>query len=1750
MKKEISKAYEPAKYEDKIYKKWEQSGYFNPDNLSLPKNVKNYSIIMPPANVTGTLHMGHAVMLAIEDILIRYHRLKGERALWIPGTDHAAIATQTKVEKILKNKGTDRHKLGREKFLKEVEKFAQDSHDTIVNQVKKMGSSCDWSREAYTLDETRTKAVRSVFKMMYDDGLIYRGQRVVNWCPGCHSTLADDEVEYKEEKGKIYWLKYGPFVLATARPETKLGDTAVAVHPGDKRYKKMVGKKYMIPGVLGEFEITVVADKSVDPEFGSGAIKVTPAHSFVDSEIAARHGISAKQIINEDGKMMANCGQYAGLTTGQARAAIVSDMEKMGLIDHIDENYTHNIAVCYRCGAQIEPLPSKQWFIDVNKKIPRYNKSIKELSIEAVKKGVFGRDKIRIVPERFEKNYYHWLENLRDWCVSRQIWFGHQVPVWYRTENKEQGTRKQENNINITYFPHGTTIDNENNISTGWNQGELSRLGIKQSKELWDKIKDKKFDVVICSDLKRAVDSATLAFKGKIKIIKDKRLRECNYGDLNGEKTKKMDLLKPNYIETPFPNGESYRDVEERMRDFLNNISKKYSNKKVVIISHHAPQLALEVIVKGKTWEQAIDQDWRHNKAWQAGWEYKLESAVAGISARKIWDLKIYGRDIFKGLVDGTKKIETRAGRPRGNEKYWGDFKPGDIIEFSLADAKTDKVIKNINSVRKLVKRVKHFNTIAGMFEIYKSEDNYPGKTGREIVRWWNKYPLMADRIKEYGIWVIELAEPIESKNKTELILVRHGQTDWNKNGIMQGQKDVPLNNKGARDARKLAEKIKNEKFDIIITSPLKRTSQTAELLNTFGVKIIQDDRLKERHYGKFEGKKTNEILKKHPEITTFKVNGLPYWIDVPTAETYDEVRARVKDFLEDIKKKYVGQRIMVVSHGDTLDMFYAILNNLPNEKAYGHYSLNMRLEKYELGNEEIYVGVEPPAEKTNFVFLHGFKRTDKVVDPLGWLNQQVFTKNNFCENLPNAHSPNRKEQAEFVLKNAQINENTVIVTHSLGGILALKIIEENNIKIKKLVMVAPVYKPRTEELRDYKGDDFNFNKINKLIGEVIIFQDLNDLPARQEDNKFYAGKLKDAKLIAMEARVSHFNCKECEEILDELRKDIWVQDKDTLDTWFSSGLWTFSTMGWPGGEIKILATRHGNTNAHGNKFIGQEKEVNKNLNKEGKKQAEELAEKLKNEKIDLIFSSDLKRTVQTAEIINKYHNLEIIKDKRLREYRFGFMSGLTKEEVRIKYPDAPGWKEKEIGHQFLDEERPIGVKNRVDLFLNDLKNKYVGKKVLVVTGSGVLDFFDMILNKKKFSEIKNLSHKKCEVESYKIKIDDDFKNFHPTAVLETGYDILFFWVARMIIMTTYAVGDIPFKDVYLHGLVRDEKGRKMSKSLDNAIDPLEMIKKYGTDATRLSLVIGSTPGGDINLSEAKVAGFRNFANKLWNISRYLIGYFDNFKNVYGQTLNKKGDYSEADRWIIEKIKGLILVIGDDLDNYRFSQAGERLKKFTWVDLADKYLEVSKFERTAYKGVILRTIIEDLLKLWHPFMPFVTEAINSEWKEDWDIKKDLIIEDWPDIEKYKSIKTSNNFELIINLITAIRNVRYENKVEPKKKVKAIIYVGKYKKLIESQAHLIKGLRTGIKELKILEKGSKIKNEIYISVNGIDIYLIGAIDKEKEKVRLKKEKDNLEKMIKIVEKKLANKNFIAKAPKDIVDLEKKKLRDWKNDLKKL
>lgn len=890
--KEISKTYNPQKVEDKIYKKWEEFGFFNPDNLELLENAEKFSISMPPPNATGVLHLGHASMLAYQDLMVRYNRMQGKKTLWLPGTDHASIATQTKVEKIIAEKGQTKYDLGREKFLEQVNEYVENSQSTIKNQTRKMGSSCDWERERYTLDDGLSRAVREVFVKMYNDKLIYQGDRIVNWCPRCESTLADDEVEHKDKKANLYYFKYNkdfPITIATTRPETKLGDTAVAVNPKDERYQKYIGQIFEINLGNGVQKIKIITDREVEMDFGTGALGVTPAHSMTDWEMAEKNDLEKIKIIGEDGKMNANAGKdYKGLTVLEAREKFVKYLEENNLIEKVEE-VEQALSICYRCGTSIEPLPSKQWFVAVDKKITikgnKYfqNKSLKEVALEVVNKvNEKDKEKIEIIPERFSKTYHNWMENLHDWCISRQIWFGHQIPVWYKNNSKDS-----------------------------------------------------------------------------------------------------------------------------------------------------------------------------------------------------------------------------------------------------------------------------------------------------------------------------------------------------------------------------------------------------------------------------------------------------------------------------------------------------------------------------------IYVGTKPP------------------------------------------------------------------------------------------------------------------------------------------------------------------------------EKNDWIQDKDTLDTWFSSGLWTFSTL------------------------LAQDNQ---------------------------------------------------------------------------KYETFEEW-----------------VANSPDL-----------------------------------------------------------KNFHPTSVMETGYDILFFWIARMILMTTYTLGEIPFENVYLHGMVRDKQGRKMSKSLGNGIDPIEMIEKYGTDALRLSMIIGSSPGNDLKLYEEKIEGYRNFVNKLWNVSRYILTNYElNYQDVEFKEITL------SDEWILNEMRKLIIEVKSDLDNYKFSQAGEKLKEFIWDKFADWYLETSKFEKNKEKKIILKIILQDLLKLAHPFIPFVTEQIWQEMGEE----KMLIVENFPQEEKYINIlnleKIKNNrVNKIHNIIRKIRNARIENGVEINRKIKSVIYAGVDLKLIQKQELLIKNLRTGIEELEIKEKGERIDNEVYLDIDGVEVYLIGMIDKEKEDKRIKKEIIELKKYIIQINKKLDNATFVKNAPQEIVEKETSKHRESTEKLEKL
>ena len=855
-KVELAKAYEAKQVEDKIYQTWQDSGFFNPDNLPGDRS-ESFVISMPPPNATGTLHTGHATMLAIQDLMTRYQRMKGKKALWVPGTDHASIATQTKVEKIIAKEGLTRHDLGREKFLARVAEFVENSRDTIKGQTKKMGSSCDWSRERFTLDDGLNSAVREAFTRMYSDGLIYRGYRIVNWCPRCQSTLADDEVEYKTQKGKFYYFQYGPFQVATTRPETKIGDTALAVNPEDARYKDYIGQDLEVDFGKVKVKVKVIGDEAVDPAFGTGVVGVTPAHSQIDYQMALKNDLPIIQVIGQDGKMTAAAGPYAGMTIEECREAFINDLKSAGLFIK-EEDIENNLSVCYRCETPVEPLTSEQWFVAVDKKFKLHDKSklkwdseeasLKELSIHVIKSGL-----IKIIPEKFEKVYFHWMENLHDWCISRQIWYGHRIPVW-------------------------------------------------------------------------------------------------------------------------------------------------------------------------------------------------------------------------------TKDGET-----------------------------------------------------------------------------------------------------------------------------------------------------------------------------------------------------------------------------------------------------YVGQ------------------------------------------------------------------------------------------NAP-------------------------------------------------------------------EGDG-------------------------------------------------------------------WQQDEDTLDTWFSSALWTFSTLGWP-------------------------------------------------------------------------------------------------------------------------------------------------------------------------------------------EATEDLKKFHPTTVMETGYDILFFWVARMILMTVYCLNDIPFENVYLHGLVRAEDGRKMSKSLDNAMDPLEVIEKYGTDALRLSMLIGVTPGNDFKLFDEKIGGFRNFINKLWNISRFVLQEVEEIKLIETPPVAR----TLADKWILHRLSVVIKDIEKNLDNFQFSAAGEALQQFTWNDFADWYIEIAKIEKD--KDDILLHVLQTILKLWHPYCPFVTEELWKNFNAGL-----LMISAWPDLaDRADWSSATDDFELVQNIITAIRNLRGENKVEAGKLAKVTIITQKQKELIESQSAIIKKLAR-LEELAVASSDSaKPQGSVGTVLSDMEIYLdlAGLVDVAAEKTRLAKEIAEAESYVACLEAKLSNTEFVSHAPSAVVEKEKTKL----------
>ena len=416
---ELPKVYEPQEAEGRIYEKWEKAGCFKAERD--PKK-KPFTIVMPPPNVTGQLHMGHAMDCALQDILIRFKRMQGYSALWVPGTDHAGIATQIKVEEELRVKeGLTRYDLGREKFLERVWDWKHKYGNRIVEQQKKMGASCDWDRARFTMDEGCSKAVRETFCSLYEKGLIYKGSRIINWCPNCVTALSDAEVEYQDKPGNMWHMRYpltdgsGYLVVATTRPETMMGDTGVAVNPNDERYQHLIGKTVTLP--LMNREIPIVADEYVEMDFGTGCVKMTPAHDPNDFEVGLRHNLETIRVLDDNGVVNAHGGKYEGMDRYEARKAVVADMEALGLMEKI-ENYSHNVGTCYRCHKDVEPIISAQWFV-----------KMEPLAKEALR--VVNEGETKFVPERFAKTYTNWMENVHDWCISRQLWWGHQIPVWY-----------------------------------------------------------------------------------------------------------------------------------------------------------------------------------------------------------------------------------------------------------------------------------------------------------------------------------------------------------------------------------------------------------------------------------------------------------------------------------------------------------------------------------------------------------------------------------------------------------------------------------------------------------------------------------------------------------------------------------------------------------------------------------------------------------------------------------------------------------------------------------------------------------------------------------------------------------------------------------------------------------------------------------------------------------------------------------------------------------------------------------------------------------------------------------------------------------------------------------------------------------------------------------------------------------------------------------------------------------------------
>ena len=582
---DLEPQYDPKKVEDRIYKLWEESGFFNPDTLP-GKREKTYTIAVPPPNVTGSLHMGHALNATIQDILIRKKRMEGYKTLWLPGTDHAGIATQNVVEKELKKQGTTRYDLGRQAFIARVWEWKEKYGDIILEQFKKLGSSMDWSRTRFTMDPEYQKAVEEAFLHYYRKGWMYRAERVVNWCVRCQTSLSDLELEYKEEKAMLYYIQYpilsrpGEHItVATVRPETMLGDSAVAVNPKDERYRDIVGAEVLLP--IQDRPIPVITDEAIDKEFGTGAVKVTPAHDPLDADIGAKNNLPVYKVIDERGKMTALAGPLCeGVKASECRERVVSELKAKNLLVK-EESYPHNVSLCYRCGTAIEPQPSMQWFLKMSE--------LGKAALDAVNTG-----RVTFYPDRWKDVYTHWMGSVRDWNISRQIWWGHRIPLW-RCSTCDEAREKPELAARWFLVRHGETEWNKEMRYMGREDIPLNDAGREQARTTAAALKDTGIDIIVSSDLARASETARIIGRELgIDVIENEHFRERHMGEWQGKTTHELKEIHTEegftkirfHYDEAYHGGESWREVEGRVMKGFQDLRQKYQNKNVLIVSH------------------------------------------------------------------------------------------------------------------------------------------------------------------------------------------------------------------------------------------------------------------------------------------------------------------------------------------------------------------------------------------------------------------------------------------------------------------------------------------------------------------------------------------------------------------------------------------------------------------------------------------------------------------------------------------------------------------------------------------------------------------------------------------------------------------------------------------------------------------------------------------------------------------------------------------------------------------------------------------------------------------------------------------------------------------------------------------------------------------------------------------------------------------------------------------------------------